>query len=39
LTSLVDQMLVRPLPYREAERLVLPWEVRPDGGASGYSAG
>jgi len=29
--SVVDQLLLRPLPYPGAERLVMLWEVTPDG--------
>ena len=29
--SVVNQLLLRPLPYGDAERLVMLWEVTPDG--------
>jgi putative ABC transport system permease protein len=29
--SVVDELLVRPLPYRDAERLVMLWEISPEG--------
>ena len=29
--SVVNDLLLRPLPYRDAERLVMLWEVAPDG--------
>lgn len=29
--SVVDQLLLRPLPYPDAERIVMLWEVAPDG--------
>lgn len=29
--SVVNELLLRPLPYRDAERLVMLWEVTPEG--------
>ena len=29
--SVVNELLLRPLPYRDAERLVMLWEVSPEG--------
>src|SRR5215213_5991199 len=29
--SVVNELLLRPLPYREADRLVMLWEVNPNG--------
>jgi putative ABC transport system permease protein len=29
--SVVNELLLRPLPFRDAERLVMLWEVAPDG--------
>src|SRR5919205_2801893 len=29
--SVVNELLLRPLPYRDAERLVMLWEVNPEG--------
>src|SRR5919202_635261 len=29
--SVVNEMLLRPLPYKDAERLVMLWEVTPEG--------
>ncbi|HKQ62789.1 MAG TPA: ABC transporter permease [Candidatus Polarisedimenticolaceae bacterium] len=29
--SVVDRLLLRPLPFRDAERLVMLWEVTPEG--------
>ena len=29
--SVVNQLLLRPLPYRDAERVVMLWEVTPEG--------
>ena len=29
--SVVNELLLRPLPYREAERVVMLWEVSPEG--------
>jgi len=36
--SFVDGVLLKPLPYRNAERILLVWEKRPDGGNNGVSA-
>ena len=30
--SVVHQLLLRPLPYADAERIVLLWEINPEGG-------
>jgi len=37
--SVLDAVLLRPLPYPEPERLVLVNETRPDGGANNASGG
>src|ERR1044072_250574 len=29
--SVVNELLLRPLPYRDAERIVMLWEVTPEG--------
>jgi hypothetical protein len=34
--SLLDAALLRPLPYPDAERLLLAWEARPDRGWSRF---
>ena len=37
--SLLDAVLLRPLPWPEPERLALIWETRPDGGTNSASGG
>jgi predicted permease len=37
--SLLDAVLLRPLPWPEPERLALLWETRPDGGTNSASGG
>ncbi|HEY0702703.1 MAG TPA: ABC transporter permease [Candidatus Acidoferrales bacterium] len=34
--SLVDAVLLKPLPYPHAERIVFPWRLPPQGSVSGY---
>jgi putative ABC transport system permease protein len=35
--SYVDAVLMKPLPYRDPDQLVMLWEQRPDGGRNGIS--
>jgi putative ABC transport system permease protein len=35
--SIVDAILLKPLPYPHAERIVIPWRLTPPGIALGYS--
>ena len=37
--SLLDAVLLRPLPLPEPDRLALMWETRPDGGTNSASGG
>ena len=37
--SLLDAVLLRPLPWPQPERLALLWETRPDGGTNNASGG
>ena len=37
--SLLDAMLLRPVPLPEPERLAILWETRPDGGTNSASGG